>query len=431
MQTSKKYHLIFIFILSSIVAYPQHKMKNDTLPVPHATKSVMNFSDVIGWKDGEMPVAPEGFQVTKYADGFEHPRWVYIAPDGDVFVAESNANYSFPQKVGAHIIGASESNSLAKSANRITILRDTNGDGKPDIRELFLENLNLPFGMLILKNWFYVANTNALWRYPYKAGQTKITDKGEKIIDLPAGKNNRHWTRNIIANKEGTKIYIAIGSGTNVAEKGIANELLRADIIEINPDGSAMRVFASGLRNPVGMCWSPYDNRLWTVVNERDELGDELVPDYLTHVQERGFYGWPYVYFGNHVDARVKEKQPDIVKNTLVPDVGLGSHTASLGLAAYTGKTFPEKYQEGYFIAQHGSWNRSVLSGYKIIFVPFANGKPSGKAEDFLTGFIANLSENKVRGRPVGVFMLHDGSLLVTDDMANTIWKVQFQRSSK
>ena len=431
MQKLIKYHLIFISIFFSVLAYPQHKMKNDTLPAPNATKSVMNFSDVIGWKQGELPVAPEGFIVTKYADGFDHPRWIYVGPNGDVFVAESNANYSIPKKIGAHIIGASESNSLAKSADRITILRDTNGDGKPDIRDLFLEHLNLPFGMLILKNWFYVANTNALWRYPYKAGQTKITGKGEKIIDLPAGKNNRHWTRNIIANKEGTKIYIAIGSGTNVAEKGIANELLRADIIEINPDGSAMRVFAGGLRNPVGMCWSPYDNKLWAVVNERDELGDELVPDYLTHVEERGFYGWPYVYFGNHVDARVKEKQPDIVKNTLVPDVGLGSHTASLGLAVYTGKTFPEKYHDGYFIAQHGSWNRSVLSGYKIIFVPFANGKPSGKAEDFLTGFIADLSKNKVRGRPVGVFILPDGSLLVTDDMANAIWRVQFQSDSK
>jgi len=424
MNEKKLFVSLLLYSLFSINSYSQNQMAKDTLPDPYATKSTMNFSDVIGWKDAEMPIAPEGFTVTKYADGFDHPRWIYIGPNGDVFVAESNANYSFPKKVGAHIIGASKSNSLEKSANRITMLRDTNGDGIPDQRFVFLEKLNLNFGMLILGKWFYVANTNALVRYPYKTGQTKITSKGEKIMDLPAGKNNRHWTRNILANKEGTKIYIAIGSGTNVAEKGLANEILRANILEINPDGSAMRVYASGIRNPVGMAWSPIDNKLWTVVNERDELGDELVPDYLTHVEEHGFYGWPYVYLGNHIDPRVKDKAPDIVKKTLVPDVGLASHTASLGLAIYTGKSFPEKYHNGYFISQHGSWNRSVLSGYRVIFIPFANGKPSGKAEDFLTGFIVNPSENKVRGRPVGVFVMHDGSLLVTDDMANAIWRV-------
>ena len=395
-----------------------------TLPPPNATKSKKNFSNVQGWKDGNTPKAEEGFKIEKFSGNFENPRWMYATPNGDILVAESNSNHSLLEKIGGFLIGASKSNNLKNSADRISLLRDTNGDGIPDIHVTFLSGLNQPFGMLVLGNWFYVANTDALWRYPYSTGDANITAKGEKIVDLPAGKHNRHWTRNIIANKEGTKIYIAVGSGSNVAENGISQELLKADILEVNPDGTDLRVFASGLRNPVGMGWAPGTNTLWTVVNERDELGDDLVPDYLTSVKDGGFYGWPYVYFGYHEDPRVKDPKPQVVENTIMPDVGLGPHTASLGLVFYQNKTFPSKYHEGAFIAQHGSWNRSVLSGYKVIFVPFKNGQPSGPPEDFLTGFIADLDEDKVYGRPVGLLVQDDGSLLITDDVNNTIWRV-------
>lgn len=397
----------------------------DTLPKPYATKSSMNFSNVKGWNDGRTPIAPQGFEVMKYADGFDNPRWVYQLPNGDVLVAESNSNYSVVKKVGAAIIGATGSNNVKNSADRITLLRDTNKDGLPDVRDTFLTELNQPFGMLLLGDWFYVANTDALIRFPYKKGETSIKAKSQKIIDLPAGKYNRHWTRNIITNKKGDKIYIAIGSGSNVAEHGIEYETLKATILTVNPDGSDMQVYATGLRNPVGMAWAPGTNVLWTAVNERDELGDNLVPDYLTHVEEGGFYGWPYSYFGQQIDPRVEEQKPELVEKAIVPDVDLGSHTASLGLIFYTDNKFPAKYQNGAFIAQHGSWNRSTLSGYRVVYVPFKNGKPVGKPEDFLTGFIADLDKNDVYGRPVGLVQLQDGSMLVTDDVTNTIWRVK------
>lgn len=400
--------------------------QSDTLELPYSTKSVTNFSHVIGWSDNQKPTAPEGFVVSKYADGFQNPRWLYVLPNGDVLVAESNSNHSLLEKVGGTIIGAGKSNDLSNSANRITLLRDKNKDGIPEIRETFLTELNQPFGMLVLGNWFYVANTDALLRFPYKSGQTKISGKGEKVTDLPVTNHNRHWARNIIANTAGTKIYIAVGSGSNVGENGMDMEVWKADIIEISPDGKGKRVYASGLRNPVGMGWAPGTNTLWTAVNERDELGDDLVPDYLTSVKDGGFYGWPYSYFGQHEDPRIKDedKKPELVKKAIVPDVDLGSHTASLGLAFYTKKAFPEKYHNGVFIGQHGSWNRSVLAGYKVVFVPFKNGKPSDIPEDFLTGFIADLDKSEVHGRPVAVVVTPDGSLLVTDDVSNTIWKV-------
>jgi len=411
-----------VFFLIAVNAYPQMQSK-DSLPIPYATKSKRNFSHVIGWK-GEIPKAPVGFIVEKFADGFENPRWIYVTPNGDILVAESNSNHPFFEKVGGVLIGASRSNNLHNSADRITLLRDTNNDGKPDQKEVLLTGLNQPFGMSVIDNWLYIANTNALVRYPYISGQTKITDPPEKIVDLPAGKHNRHWVRNIITNSDNSKIYISVGSGSNIAENGIGNELLRAAILEINPDGSDLKIYASGLRNPNGMAWAPGTNNLWTVVNERDELGDDLVPDYLTSVKEGGFYGWPYTYFGQNTDPRVKEMKPAMVKKTILPDVKLGSHTASLGIAFYTANSFPEKYKGGIFITQHGSWNRSVLSGYKVIFIPFAHGKPSGKEEDFLTGFIADLEKNKVHGRPVGIAVMQDGSLLITDDVSNTIWRI-------
>ena len=395
----------------------------DTLPPPYSTKSSMNFSNALGWKEGRTPTAPAGFTVTKYADKFDNPRWMYVTPNGDVLVAESNSNHTLLEKIGGRLVGASKSNNLSHSADRISLLRDTNNDGIPDLRTTFLTKLNQPFGMLVIGNWLYVANTDAVWRFRYQVGQTEITEKGEKIIDLPSGNHPRHWTRNLLANADNTKIYIAVGSNTNVAEKGIDQEIRRADILEINPDGTGERIYASGLRNPVGMGWAPGTKTLWTAVNERDELGDDLVPDYLTSVKEDGFYGWPYSYFGQHEDPRVKEKRPDLVAKAIVPDVPLGSHTASLGLAFYTKKSFPQKYRNGVFIAQHGSWNRSLLAGYRVVFVPFANGKPTGKPEDFLTGFMVD-DHKKVYGRPVGVIVLPDGSLLVTDDVCNTIWRV-------
>jgi glucose/arabinose dehydrogenase len=427
-----KYLILTTVILHVFQAAAQAPKKNkeaqsDTLELPYSTKSVTNFSNVIGWSGNAKPSAPEGFEVSKYADGFQNPRWLYVLPNGDILVAESNSHHSAAEKVGGTIIGANKSNDLSNSANRITLLRDANKDGVPEVRETFLSDLNQPFGMLVLGNWFYVANTDALFRFPYKTGQTKITGKGEKITDLPADKhNNRHWTRNIIANATGTKIYIGVGSGSNVAENGIDKEAWRADIIEISPDGKNKRIYASGLRNPVGMGWAPGTSTLWTAVNERDELGDDLVPDYLTSVKDGGFYGWPYSYFGQHEDPRIKDadKKPDLVKKAIVPDVDLGAHTASLGLAFYTKKAFPEKYHNGAFIGQHGSWNRSVLSGYKVVFVPFKNGKPDGIPEDFLTGFISDLDKSEVHGRPVAVIVTPDGSLLVTDDVSNTIWKV-------
>jgi glucose/arabinose dehydrogenase len=387
----------------------------------------MNFSNVVGWQKDETPVAPKGFTVSMYAEGLVNPRWLYVTPNGDVLVAESNTEHGLLEKIGAAFIGANKSNSMKKSANRISLLRDTDRDGIPDMQQVFLEGLNQPFGMLVLGNYFYVANTEALLRYPYKPGDISITGKAEKIIDLPAGKVNRHWTRNIIANADGSKIYIAVGSGDNNGEKGMDNEINRACILEINPDGSGMRIFASGLRNPVGMDWAPGTRTLYTSVNERDLLGDDLVPDYLAEVKENGFYGWPYSYFGQHLDSRVEQQSPELVAKAIVPDVSLGAHTASLGLVFYKSKKFPSRYHNGAFITQHGSWNRSVLSGYKVVFVPFRNGRPAGEPEDFLTGFVKDLEKEKVRGRPIGIIMLSDGSLLLADDTSNKIWRIAYK----
>lgn len=399
------------------------------LPAPYATKSVTNYSNVVGWKDNETPRAPEGFTVSLYAQDLENPRWMYVAPNGDVLVAESNSNYSIPKQVGATVIGAGKSNNLAKSADQITILRDTNHDGKPDMRAKLLakeDGLNQPFGMLVIDDGFYVANTDALLRFPYDRKVGRVTGAAVKLCDLPAGEHNRHWTRNIIANANQSKIYIAIGSGSNVAENGIDAESGKAAIYEINPDGSGLRLYASGLRNPVGMDWAPGTQTLWTTVNERDELGNDLVPDYLTSVKDGGFYGWPYSYWGKNADPRIKKEdlRPDLVKKAIMPEVNLGNHTASLGLVFYTGKSFPERYRNGAFVAQHGSWNRDPISGYKVVFVPFKNGKPAGKMQDFLTGFVLDPAKNEVRGRPVGLAQLADGSLLMTDDKTNRIWRI-------
>lgn len=352
---------------------------------------------------GQTPVAPAGFVVARFADKLEHPRWTYVAPNGDYFVAESNTK---------------------DSANRISLLRDADGDGEIDKRYAFKEGLNQPFGMLILGDYFYIANTDGLYRYPYQEGATVLEGEGEKIVELSASGYNNHWTRNIITNEAQSKIYISVGSASNVGEQGMEKEVRRANIIEVNPDGTEEIIYADGLRNPVGMDWNPVTGQLWTAVNERDKLGNNLVPDYATSVKKGGWYGWPYSYYGQIKDPRWKDDpHQDMVDKAIMPDVPLGSHTASLGLTFYTEDQFPERYKNGMFIGQHGSWNRANLSGYKVVFVPFTNGKPE-QPEDFLTGFISNEKKSEVYGRPVGVTTTPNGSLLVMDDDAGIIWKV-------
>ncbi len=387
------------------------------LPDPYATPSVRNNSKVIGWPENKTPVAPVGFTVTRFADGLDNPRWIYVAPNGDIFIAMANT-------ISDGFAKTANGQKLGRSSNTILLLRDKDGDGVPELKEVFLKGLNRPLGMLILDNKFYVGNTDGLWMYPYEEGQTVMNAAGTKILDLPAGGYNNHWTRNLIANKDGSKIYVTVGSGSNVAEHGIDNEKRRANILEINPDGTGERIYASGLRNPVGMDWATGTNILWTAVNERDNLGDELVPDYATSVKEHGFYGWPYAYYGKNPDPRLNGERMDLVNSTITPDVNLGAHTASLGLAFNDKNYLTPAYYRGMFIGQHGSWNRSELSGYKVVYVPFANGKPSGPAQDFLSGFIANAANSSVYGRPVGVAFTHDGALLVADDAGKTIWRI-------
>ncbi|WP_158973616.1 sorbosone dehydrogenase family protein [Cellulophaga sp. L1A9] len=376
------------------------------LPKPYATESVSKQNKLVDWPAGKMPIAPEGFEVTKFADGFQNPRWTYIGTNGDIFVCEANTK---------------------NSAGKITLLRDANNDGTIEMRETFLEELKQPLGMLIIKDNFYVANTDGLYRYPYKAGQTKLNpSEGKKIVALPAGGYNNHWTRNIITNKTEDKIYISVGSASNVAEYGMEEEVRRANILEVDIDGGNEIIYASGLRNPVGMDWNPVNGALWTAVNERDKIGDNLVPDYVTSVKKGGFYGWPYAYYGAIPDPRLKGKAPDLVAKTIVPDVSVGPHTASLGLTFYDQDSFPEKYKNGVFVGQHGSWNRSELSGYRVVFIPFEDGKPMSAPEDFLTGFISENNDTEVYGRPVCVTVMPTGDLLVNDDSGNTIWKVSY-----
>lgn len=394
------------------------------LPEPDTNASKNNFSNVIGWRAGKAPVAPAGFTVMRFAEGIKSPRNIYVAPNGDILVALSNSERSTQERIAGALSGKSKSEVGGESLNTIMLYRDRDGDGKPEVSGVFLRGLNQPFGMLIIGNAFYVANTDGLLKFPYTEGDIKITGNGRKIVDLPAGGYNNHWTRNLVANADQSKIYISVGSASNVAEHGIDVEKRRAGILEVNPDGSGEQIYASGLRNPVGMAWAPGTSVLWTTVNERDGLGDDLVPDYMTGVKAGGFYGWPYAYYGANEDPRRKGERPDLVKTTLVPDVPLGAHTASLGLAFASGNRYPAPYSGGAFVGQHGSWNRAQLSGYKVVYVPFSGGKPSGKPQDFLTGFIANGEKSEVYGRPVGVTFDRTGALLVADDVARIIWRV-------
>jgi glucose/arabinose dehydrogenase len=400
---------------------------NPQLPPPHKTLiPTVHTAKAIGWSDDEHPIAAPGLAVQAFARGLDHPRWLYTLPNGDVLVAETNAPPKPDDSKGikgwiAGLIMA-RAGAGTPSANRITLLRDADGDGVAETRRVFLQHLNSPFGMALVGDTFYVADTDALLAFPYHAGETTITAPGRKVIDLPAGTINHHWTKNVIASQDGRKLYVTVGSNSNVGENGLAVEKDRARILEVDIASGKVRVFASGLRNPNGMDWQPQSGALWTTVNERDELGSDLVPDYMTSVKDGGFYGWPFSYYGQHVDTRVKPPNPALVASARVPDYALGPHTASLGLVFYRGQLLDAHYRAGAFVGQHGSWNRRPRSGYKVIFVPFANGEPAGPAQDVLTGFLD--SEGRARGRPVGVAVDANGALLVADDVGNTVWRV-------
>jgi glucose/arabinose dehydrogenase len=397
-----------------------------TLPAPHKTLiATLNVAPAIGWPAGVTPRTAEGTRVNAFAESLDHPRWLYVLPNGDVLVAETNAPPKPDDRKGIKGwvmgIAVKKAGGAVPSANRITLLRDTDGDGKADVRTQLLTGLNSPFGMALVGNDLYVADSDALLRFPYSTGDTHITAVGAKVTDLPAGTINHHWTKNVIANADGTRLYVTVGSNSNAAENGMPAEAERAAIWAIDPKTGEHRIFASGLRNPNGMAWEAASGALWTVVNERDEIGSDLVPDYLTSVRDGAFYGWPYSYYGQHVDDRVMPPRPDMVARAIVPDYALGPHTASLGLASSVGTTLP-MFANGMFVGQHGSWNRRPHSGYKVIFVPFANGKPAGEPVDVLTGFLNE--HDDAYGRPVGVALDKHGALLVADDVGNAVWRV-------
>jgi len=378
-----------------------------------------------GWPTGAKPAAAPGVAVNAFATGLHHPRWLYVLPNGDVLVAETNAP---PKPDDAKGIKGkvmksvqAKAGAAAPTANRIMLLRDADGDGVAETRSVFIDALNSPFGMALVGNDLYVADTDAVLKFSYKPGETSIAEPGVQVTDLPAGTINHHWTKNIVASADGSKLYATTGSNSNVGENGIEAENGRAAIYEIDLASGSKRLFATGIRNPNGMAWAPGTNVLWTVANERDELGDDLVPDYLTSVKDGAFYGFPWSYYGQHVDDRVKEKRPDMVAKAIPPDYALGAHVAALGLAAATRTALPAPFANGMFIGEHGSWNRKPPVGYKVVFVPFADGKPSGMPVDVLTGFVNDHGD--AYGRPVGVAIDAKGALLVADDVGNTVWR--------
>ena len=398
-----------------------------TLPAPEKSwVPTVNIATATSWPSGGKPVAANGMAVNAFAGGLDHPRTLYVLPNGDVLVAETNAppkpDDSKGIKAWVMKMVMKRAGAGTPSANRITLLRDADGDGTAEIKTVFLQGLNSPFGMVLVGEDFYVANSDAVMKFPYHEGDTKITAPGTKVGDLPAGTINHHWTKDLTASPDGTRLYATVGSNSNVAENGIEAETNRAAVLEIDPTNGKSRVFASGLRNPNGASFQPQSGALWVAVNERDELGNDLVPDYMTSVKDGGFYGWPYSYFGQHVDTRVDPPRPDLVAKAIVPDYALGAHTASLGLTFNTGNLFPAEMAGGAFVGQHGSWNRKPRAGYKVIFVPFANGMPSGKPQDVLTGFLNDSGD--AQGRPVGVKIDKQGALLVADDVGNVVWRV-------
>lgn len=397
---------------------------NPQLPAPQKSLiPTVHIAKAEGWTNGAMPTAANGLSVAPYATGLDHPRWLYVLPNGDVLVAESNKPSD--QKDPASIKGMVQKQVMKKagagvgSPDRIMLLRGVQANGMAATKTVFMENIRSPFGMVLVGKDLYVAGSDALYKFPYTTGATKITDQGVKVWDLPAGINH-HWTKNVVASADGKKLYITVGSNSNVGENGMDIEEGRAAIWEFDPNTVKGRIFASGLRNPNGLAWNPESKMLWTAVNERDELGNDLVPDYITSVKDGAFYGWPYSYYGQNVDVRITPARPDLVAKAIPPDYALGAHTASLGLAFYTGSLLPQ-FKNGALIGQHGSWNRKPYSGYKLIFVPFSGGKPSGPPQDVLTGFI---KDEVAFGRPVGVAVDKAGAILLADDVGNAVWRV-------
>jgi glucose/arabinose dehydrogenase len=421
------------FVLSAIGGaalaqnYPTGFGSNPVLPPPETSLiPTVNVAKAVGWPNGGKPVPAAGLAVSAYASDLAHPRWLYVLPNGDVLVAEANRPPRPGDAPSDGIKGMVTNMQMKKagagvtSANRITLLRGIGANGMAASKTTFLEGLNSPFGMALVGNELFIANADAVVKFPYKTGDTSITAKGVKVADLPAGINH-HWTKNLVASKDGKYLYVSVGSNSNIGEKGMDIEEGRAAIWQFDRSTGKGRVFASGLRNPVGMAWNPQSGMLWTSVNERDELGNDLVPDYMTSVKDGAFYGWPYSYFGKHVDTRVEPQKPELVAKAIAPDYALGAHTASLGLAFYDGALLPA-YKNGALVGQHGSWNRKPSSGYKLIHVPFADGKPSGPPQDVLTGFLS--PEGQAWGRPVGVAVDKAGAILLADDVGNIVWRV-------
>ncbi len=400
---------------------------NPVLPAPETSLlPTVNVAPAEGWPSGGKPVAAAGLAVSAYASGLAHPRWLYVLPNGDVLVAETNKPAPPEKEPSGGIKGAVMKMEMKKAgagvttANRITLLRGIGANGMAASKTTFLEGLNSPFGMTLVGNELFIANADAIVKFPYQAGDTSITAKGVKVADLPSGINH-HWTKNLVASKDGKYLYASVGSNSNIGENGMDREDGRAAIWQFDRATGKGRVFATGLRNPVGMAWNPQSGMLWTSVNERDELGNDLVPDYMTSVKDGAFYGWPYSYYGQHVDTRVQPQKPELVAKAIAPDYALGAHTASLGLAFYDGALLPA-YKNGALVGQHGSWNRKPSSGYKLIYVPFANGKPNGPPQDVLTGFLS--PDGHAWGRPVGVAVDKAGAILLADDVGNVIWRV-------
>jgi len=387
----------------------------------------MHIASVVGWKKGETPAVAPGLKIAAFATDLQHPRSVYVLPNGDVLAVESKGPGTEPARrpkdlVMGWIQSLSTGGGGDQPSNRITLLRDVDGDGVPEVKSVFLDHLDSPFGVALVGEDLYVANTNAIMRYPYRTGQTVITAKPTMLTALPGGPIDHHWTKSLVASPDGTKLYVGVGSNSNITENGIQAEENRAAIWEVDRASGAWRIFASGLRNPNGLSIEPVTKQLWTVVNERDELGPNLVPDYMTSVRDGAFYGWPYSYYGQHIDPRVMPQRPDLVEKAIVPDYALGSHVAPLGMTFYAAEALPQKYRGGAFVGEHGSWNRKTFNGYKVVFVPFEAGHPSGKAEDVVTGFLNKNDE--ARGRPVGVGVDARGALLIADDVGNTVWRV-------
>jgi glucose/arabinose dehydrogenase len=399
----------------------------------------VGVADVIGWRQGEAPIVPPGFHAQALATGLEHPRNVYPLPNGDVLVVESDRVGKEPvdrpkDPIRDFIMGLSKGEPKETSGasgglpQRITLLRDADGDGRAELRTVLLDHLNSPFGVVLVGGDLYVANTDAIVRYPFTPGQTQFTARGQKVVDLPAGLINHHWTKSLTASPDGSKLYVGVGSNSNVQERGPEAETNRAAIWEVDPKTGAYRVFADGLRNPNGLTFYPGSNTLWAVVNERDELGPNLVPDYMTSVRDGGFYGWPYSYYGQHLDPRVRPQRPDLVARAISPDYALSSHVAPLGLAFYSGTSFPPLFRGGAFVGEHGSWNRNEYNGYRVVFIRFAGGRPVGAPMNFVTGFLTG--DGKARGRPVGVAIDRSGALIIADDVGNTVWRVSYAGSN-